>query len=317
LGEKIVGAVQDQGGLLNMSDFQEHKSEWVEPIKTSYRGFDVFEMPPNNQGAAALIALNIVEGYQLSQMTHNSPEYLHLLIEATKAALSDARDQIGDPTKSIKLDKLLAKDHAEEWRSRITSGKARPINQSVEKVSGDTVYVAVVDEKRNVVSMISSLFKLFGSGVTVPGTGVVLQNRGSGFTLEPDHPNSLAPGKRPYHTIMPGVIMRDGQPWVCLGVVGGMMQAQGHLQLICNLIDFEMDPQSALDAPRFRVLEDGLLALEDSLPEDARAKLELCGHKIKSVLHEEGFGGGQVILLSQGMLYGGSDPRKDGCALGF
>lgn len=318
LGETIVSGVQDLGGFIDLSDLSEHKSDWVEPIKTAYRGYDVFEMPPNNQGLAALIALNIVEGYRLSEMAHNSFEYLHLLIEAMKAALSDAQNHIGDPDEPIQLEHLLSRDHAEWWRTRFDPNKARRLTeQNPEKVCGDTVYVTVVDEKRNVVSMISSLFKAFGSAVTVPGTGVTLQNRGSGFTLEPNHPNSLAPGKRPYHTIMPAMIMRDGQPWASLGVVGGMMQAQGHLQVICNLIDFEMDVQSALDAPRFRVLEDSMLALENGIIDRVSQKLASMGHNIKSFSTEEEFGGGQVIHLSQGTLYGASDPRKDGCALGF
>jgi gamma-glutamyltranspeptidase/glutathione hydrolase len=274
-------------------------------------------MPPNNQGLAALIALNVVEGYQVSTMVHNSAQYLHLLIEAMKAGLSDAQDHVGDPGEPIHLEQLLSKEHAARWRTKINSSKSPELIDQTGKLSGDTVYVAVVDESGNVVSMISSLFKAFGSGVTVPGTGVTLQNRGSGFTLEPNHPNSLAAGKRPYHTIMPAMILKDGQPWAALGVVGGMMQAQGHLQVLCNLIEFEMDPQTALDAPRFRLLEDSTLALEEGIPESVRRDLAASGYDIKSTVTEEEFGGGQLIQLSEGTLFGASDPRKDGCAIGY
>ncbi|CAN5772147.1 gamma-glutamyltransferase [soil metagenome] len=318
IGEKIVTAVRDLGGLISRADLTEHISDWVEPIKASYRGYEVIEMPPNNQGLAALIALNIVEGYRLFEMTHNSSRYLHCLIEAMKLALSDAQNNVGDPDVSTQIDSLLSKDHAEELRAQIDTHKSGNVGgENSEDISGDTVYVAVVDEQRNVVSMISSLFKAFGSGVTVPGTGLLLQNRGSGFRFESDHPNTLAPGKRPYHTIMPAMIMRDNQPWACFGLVGGLMQPQGHLQVVCNLIDFEMNPQAALDAPRFRVLEGGMLALEDGLSENVCGQLASLGHNVASDSTEEGFGGGQILVMSGGMLYGGSDKRKDGCAIGY
>ena len=318
IGEALVSAVQNLNGLISLADLTEHTSDWVEPIKTSYRGYDVIEMPPNNQGLAALIALNIVEGYRLCEMGHNSAEYLHCLIEAMKLALADAQNNVADPNEPVQIDNLLTKNHAQERRIQINpdSGKST-FDRNAGNEHGDTVYVAVVDEQRNVVSMISSLFKAFGSGVTVPKTGLLLQNRGSGFSLEPSHPNRLAPGKRPYHTIMPAIITRDNRPWACFGVVGGMMQPQGHLQVVCNLIDFDMNPQSALDAPRFRVLKDGELALEDGIPESVCAQLAALGHDIKSEPTEEGLGGGQVILISEGTLFGGSDPRKDGCASGY
>jgi len=318
IGEVLVRAVQELKGLLSLTDMSDHVSDWVEPIKTDYRGFEVFEMPPNNQGLAALLALNIVENYRLFEMGHNTAEYLHHLIEAMKLALADARDKIADAGEPINLDELLSEKHAQAQRALINPQTARNVvDRIAEREPGDTVYVAVVDEEGNVVSLISSLFKAFGSGVTAPGTGLLLQNRGSGFNLEPQHPNSVGPGKRPYHTIMPGMIMRDDRPWVCFGVVGGTMQPQGHLQVVCNLIDFNMDAQSALDAPRFRVLEDGKLALEDGIADNVRSQLCAMNHHIRSASTEEGFGGGQAILISEGTLYGGSDPRKDGCALGY
>jgi len=312
-----VSAVQGLGGVIDLTDLADHRSDWVEPIKISYRGYDIVEMPPNNQGLAALVALNIVEGYRLCEIPHNSAEYLHCLIEAMKLALVDADNCIGDPDVALPINKILSKEYAHAQRAQISSHRTGKLNSTVENVHGDTAIVAVVDEQRNVVSMISSLFKAFGSGITVPRTGLLLHNRASGFKLDPDHPNSLAPGKRPYHTIMPAIIMRDDKPWACFGVVGGMMQPQGHLQLVSNLIDFGMNPQSALDAPRFRVLDGNGLALENGIAQSVRAKLEALGHEVRSSSNDEGFGGGQVLLLSDTVIYGGSDFRKDGCAIGY
>jgi len=318
LGEKIVNAVCALGGLISLTDLSEHTSDWVEPIRTIYRGYEVIELPPNNQGLTTLIALNIVEGYPLRELTHNSTQYLHNLIEAMKTALYEAQANISDPQMLSPVARLLSREYAAELRAQISSSRARTVGSRSAELSGDTVYVAVVDEAQNVVSMISSLFKAFGSGVTIPGTGLLLQNRGSGFVLEPNHPNLLGPGKRPFHTIMPGMIMRDNQPWACLGVVGGMMQAQGQLQIICNLIDFGMDPQSAVEAPRFRVLEEDRLAIEEGIEDQVRAELASLGHNLDPAASQgDHFGGAQVIQVLEGTLFGGSDPRKDGCALGY
>jgi len=317
LGHAIVNAICDLGGVMRIDDLSQHTSDLVEPIRTSYRGFEVVELPPNNQGLAALLALNIAEGFPFAEMELHSADRLHYLIEAMKLGFADAQAYIADPREPIDLETLLSKQYAARRRGEIRADKTVAARPGLSPSSGDTVYVAVVDERRNVVSMISSVFKSFGSGVTVPGTGLVLQNRGSGFTLETNHPNCLKPGKRPFHTIIPAMILRDGCPWACLGVVGGMMQAQGHLQVALNLIDFEMNPQAALDAPRFRILEDGQLALEDGIQESARAELAARGHRLQSDETEEGYGGGQVILISDYALFGGSDPRKDGCAIGY
>lgn len=317
LGASIAKAVGDLGGMLSQEDLASRTSDWTEPVQTSYRGYDVIEMPPNNQGLTALMALNIVEGFALSGMVHNSSEYLHCLIEAMKLALQDGQTHIADPSVPIQLTELLSKSYAQRRRAEINSAAANSTSLRIQQSHSDTVYVAVVDEQRNVVSMISSLFKAFGSGITVPGTGIVLQNRAAGFRLEPGHPNRWAPGKRPFHTIMPAMIMSDGQPWACFGAVGGLMQAQAHLQLVCNLIDFDMNPQAALDAPRFRVLEDGQVAIEAGISDTVQAKLAALGHQLQSESTEEGFGGGQIIVISGGALYGGSDPRKDGCAFGY
>lgn len=317
IGKAIVAAIRELGGLISLEDLAAHASDWVEPIETSYRGYDVVEMPPNSQGLATLVALNIVEGYRLSEMEHNSAQYLHCLIEAMRLALSDAQSHVADPAEPIDLKELISKQYAQRRRAQIDPNRACDAGARARCLQSDTVYVAVVDEQRNVVSMMSSLFKAFGSGITVPHTGLLLQNRGACFRLDPGHPNRLAPGKRPFHTVMPAMIMRDRHPWACLGMVGGLMQPQGQLQVICNLIDFEMDPQAALDAPRFRLLEDGHLSLENGIAESARARLEAMGHILKLNPTEGEFGGGQVILISDEALCGGSDPRKDGCAIGY
>ncbi len=239
------------------------------------------------------------------------------MIEATKAALSDSRNQVADPKEPIDTTGLLSKRYAEGRRGEISQSRVRISQEAILGNQSDTVYVAVVDDQRNVVSMISSLFKAFGSGVTVPGTGLLLQNRGACFSLEPDHPNVLAPGKRPFHTIIPSMIMRDRRPWACFGMVGGLMQAQGHVQVVSNLVDFDMNPQAALDAPRFRIFEDGGLGLEDEVSADVRDGLLRMGHNIKQDSTEEGFGGAQLIRISGETLQGASDPRKDGCAIGY
>lgn len=316
IGQAIVASIQHLGGLLTLNDLKAHRSDWIKPLITSYRGHEVVELPPNTQGLSALIALNIVEGLPLAEMGHHSVDYLHNLIEAMKLALTDAQRYIADPNESLPLIELVSKSYAQTRRCEIHPMQAL-IPATPPRYSGDTVYVAVVDEQRNVVSMISSVYKLFGAGITVPGTGLVLQNRGACFTLEPNHPNRLGPGKRPYHTIIPAMILRSARPWVCFGVVGGMMQAQAHLQVVSNLVDFDMNPQAALDAPRFRILESGQIALEAGIAADVQKQLAARGHRLISNPTEEGFGGGQIIILSDDVLLGASDPRKDGCAIGY
>jgi len=317
IAESLVAGVQNLNGFLSQTDLAEHSSDWVEPVRCSYRDrYEIIEMPPNSQGLVALIALNVLDGYRVSEMAQGSPEYLHHLIEAMTVALSEAQNNVGDPADSVNIDELLSEEHAQNLRARIDADQTRK-QPRLSNIQNDTVFVAAVDEQRNVVSMISSLYKAFGSGITIPGTGLLLQNRAAGFTLERNHCNTLRPRKRPYHTIMPAIIMRDDRPWACLGVVGGMMQPQGHLQVISNLIDFDMNPQAALDAPRFRVREDLTVALEQGISESVARKLQSLGHSIKTNTAEEEFGGGQVILIEDETLYGGSDNRKDGCAIGY
>jgi gamma-glutamyltranspeptidase/glutathione hydrolase len=316
LGSLIAQGVRDAGGTLEIDDLAAHESSWVEPISTRYRECDVVELPPNNQGLAALLALDVLENFSLSGMSPQSPDHLHLMIESMKLGFADSTACIGDPREPINLPYLLSKSYATSRSSCLRTDKAVSAVKGEIPPSGDTVYVAVVDSERNVVSMISSVFKSFGSGVTIPNTGIVMQNRGACFTLEEGHPNCFAPRKRPFHTIMPGMLMKNGRPWACFGVVGGLMQAQAHLQVVSNLVDFQMSPQAALDRPRFRILEDGSVSFERGIAEEARSQLIQRGHNINAD-HVEDYGGGQVIIISDRTLFGGSDGRKDGCAIGY
>jgi gamma-glutamyltranspeptidase/glutathione hydrolase len=318
LGKKIVDEVQAQGGFLTLDDLRNHKPEWVEPLSFPFRGYEVWELPPAGQGIAALEMLGILAPYDLLRMGHNSPEYLHHLVEAKKLAFADIqryvsdRDYLeGDPRA------LLDPGYLTERRALISPTRAadrvdpgRPFDH------GETIYLSVADQEGNMVSFINSVFEYFGSGVVVPGTGFVLQNRGAGFTLEEGHPNRIGPNKRPFHTLIPGFVTRDGEPFMAFGVMGGSMQPQGHVQLLLNLLVFGMDPQDAVDAPRFRSFEGRRLALESPIPEDVREALEAMGH----VLVDESrtsFGGAQLVMrLSRGWA-AASDPRKDGMAAGY
>ena len=319
IARSIVAYCQRNRGLITADDLAAHTSTWVEPISTRYRGYDVYECPPNGQGLAALLALNLVEGFDLGRLGHNTGEYLHVLIEAMKLAFGDAHAYIADPEHAhVPVTELLSQEHTKRRHALIRPEASSGMQPG--QAGDDTVYLTVVDEERNAVSFINSLFSAFGSGVTAGDTGIMLQNRGRGFTLEPGHPNCLAPGKRPYHTIIPALIMKDGTPICSFGVMGGSMQPQGHLQVVCNMVDFGFSPQQALDAQRFRYLDGRRVALE---PLDAGVEAELTrrGHQLipyKDAL-AAGFGGGQVIVIDhgRGVLLAGSDPRKDGHAVGY
>lgn len=319
IAKKIAAYCRGNGGLITEEDLAAHTSTWVEPISTNYRGYEVYECPPNGQGLAALVALNIVEGMDLARLGHNSEEYLHVLIEAMKLAFGDAYAYIADPEHAhIPLDILLSRDYAEKRRALI--GPQAAPGPRPGTAGQDTVYLTVVDKERNAVSFINSVFAAFGSGVTAGDTGIILQNRGHGFTLEPGHANQLAPGKRPYHTIIPAMIIKDGLPICSFGVMGGSMQPQGHLQVVCNLVDFGMNPQQALDAQRFRYHDQRRVAIE---PVGQHIERALAGRGHELVPHAEalaaGFGGGQMIVIDHqsGVLFASSDPRKDGHAVGY
>ncbi len=326
IAEAIVAVVQEAGGCLALEDLAEHRSEWVEPISTTYRGFRIWECPPNGQGLAALLALNIVEGFHVAEMDPLGPERLHLLIEAMRLAFADARWYVADPAQAaIPLNELLSKAYAEERRRLIDPRRATlDVQRGVPWTTSDTVYLAVVDGEGNACSFINSNYMGFGTGIVPRGWGFTLQNRGHNFSLDPDHPNALAPGKRPYHTIIPALATHedDGSLFACFGVMGGFMQPQGHLQVVVGLVDDGLDPQSALDRPRFCILSGeagGTVALEDGIPLATMTRLAEMGHPVRPVTGygRAVFGRGQVILRDRetGILWGGSDPRADGLAM--
>jgi gamma-glutamyltranspeptidase/glutathione hydrolase len=322
LGQRIVARVRELGGFLTLDDLKHQQPEWVEPISATFHGVRVWELPPNNQGVAVLEMLKMLEPYDLKSLGHNSAAYLHLLIESKKLAYADLARFVGEPTAmripatALLLDPYIAARRAQIDTTRAADrpGPGKPFTAS------ETIYLTVADSAGNMVSFINSLYDLFGSGVVVPGTGFALQDRGGGFTLEPGLPNTVAPGKRPFHTLIPGFVTRPDsagveQPWLSFGVMGGSMQPQGHLQVLLNLLVFGMDLQDAIDAPRFRHLDGLRVALEPAIGDDVRRRLAALGHVIAP---DSGvtFGGAQAILrLPKG--YGaGSDPRKDGMAAG-
>lgn len=322
IADKIARHAYETGGFITKQDLAGHASSWEEPIATTYHDVTLYECPPNGQGIIALETLNILEEFNLREMEHNSAEYLHLLIEALKLAFADAFAHVADPSVvAVPSAQMLDKNYAARRRALIDTNQALDFPPTGIKGS-DTVYLTVVDKDRNCVSFINSLYDSFGSGIVVPGTGICLQNRGANFSLDPRSPNALAPNKRPYHTIIPAMAFkRDAMgrnlPWMSYGVMGGFMQPQGHVQVLLNVNDFGMDPQRALDAPRVRVFGDGAVALEDAFDNDTRLALASRGHKLET--ERDGFGGGQLILLdpNTGALAAGSDPRKDGCAMGY
>jgi len=323
LATRIADCVQAKGGYLTVADMAAHTATWETPIRTIYRDVEVLEHPPNGQGLAALVALNIVEGYDLGDMDYFDPQRWHVMIEAMRLGMADAAQYVADPAVvDVPLEGLLNKEYATRRRTLIRSDKAIEIMAPGQPEHRDTVYLTVVDGEGNAVSFINSLFYGFGSGLVVPGTGICLQNRGACFRLEPGHPNALAGGKRPYHTIIPALALRQGKLWLSFGVMGGFMQPQGHLQVLVNLVDYGLSPQAALDAPRFRVDERGGLpvAIENGVPLKTRQALAALGHDVRpEATFSPGFGSGDIIAVDaeSGVLHGASDPRKDGAAVGF
>jgi gamma-glutamyltranspeptidase/glutathione hydrolase len=322
ISDAIVNYSDRNSGLLSHQDFKDHSTTWVEPISTDYRGYTICELPPNGQGLVALEMLNILNGYDIGSLEHNGAEYLHLLIEAKKLAFSDRDRFITDPDfEKIPTDKLLSKDYAKDLRKKIQEKKAKPPPlPSLSAGNGDTVYVTAVDKEKNAVSFISSIYLAFGSGMVVDGTGIVLQNRGKSYSLDPKHFNRLEPHKRPMHTIIPGMVFKEGEFLMSFGVMGGDMQPQGHVQFLVNLIDFKKNLQEAVDAPRVRHLQGLEVYLEDGIHEEVAESLQGKGHQViqgNPTINQ--VGGGQAIYLdhTQGVLLGASDRRKDGFALGY
>ena len=323
IAKAIVDYMKDNGGFITMEDLAATKADWVEPISTNYRGYQVYELPPNGQGITALIALNILEGFDLGAMRSQPAQYYHTMIEAMKLAFADRNRYIADPTFSkVPVAELLSKDYAAKRRALIDPRKAldNPPSGDI-NLGSDTTYFTVVDKDGNAVSFINSLFDAFGSGVVAGDTGIVFQNRGSAFSLDPKHPNAIAPGKRPFHTLIPAMVMKDNQLFISFGVMGGAIQAQGHVQVLVNLIDLKMGLQEAIDAPRYRFTSGRSVLLEDELGSSVIEQLLSMGHvrgKPPGVLRSS-MGGGQAIMIDpvSKTLMGASDQRKDGMALGY
>ena len=317
--------------FLRKEDLAAHRSEWVEPVSVSYRGHDVWELPPNGQGIAALQMLGILEGFDLRGMGHNSADHLHHMIEAKKLAYEDRARFYADPSMAdVPVAGLIAKDYAARRRALLDPAKAATAlpHGDPKLKEGDTIYLTVADGDRMMVSLIQSNFRGFGSGMCPAGLGFCLQNRGELFTLAEGHPNAYAPGKRPFHTIIPGFVTKDGRPWLSFGVMGGDMQPQGHVQVLCNLIDFGMNVQEAGDAARFhhtgsstptgeRMTDGGELHLESAIGEAVRAELRKRGHRIEHAVGP--YGGYQAILYDakRDLYVGASESRKDGQAAGY
>jgi gamma-glutamyltranspeptidase / glutathione hydrolase len=314
IAARIARSTQEAGGYLSEEDLASHESTFVEPIWTDYRGVRVYEIPPPGQGVAALEMLNILEGFELASAGSSSADRIHLEVEAKKLAFEDLHNEIGDHAE-IPTGRLISKGYAESLRRRILP------EHTAERVAepapgGDTTYLCAVDTEGNGCSFINSLYRGFGSGIVAEGTGVCLHNRGNSFRLDPGHPNTIVSGKRPMHTLIPGLATRNGALWAVFGVMGAAMQPQGHAQVLINLIDYGMDPQQAVDHPRHRH-ENGVLLIEGRIPEDEIARLRSRGHRIDV---KENYmipaGGAQLIrILDNGVRACGSDPRKDGCAL--
>ena len=326
IAEKIASFVQEQGGWITTEDLAAHTSDWDEAISADYRGVTCWECPPNGQGIAALEALNIVEGFDVAGMGPQSVARYHHLIEAMRLGFADAYRYVADPRMAdVPITELTDKAYAAKRRELIDPERAMPRAPHGDITAfgsggGDTVYVSVVDGKGNACSFINSVYINFGSGLVVPGTGIVLQNRAALFSLDAEHPNALEPGKRPYHTIIPAMATIDDELYLCYGVMGGFMQPQGHLQVMTNIVDFGMEPQAALNALRFQVIGDVTL-IEEELAPEVIGGLQSLGHQLQMIRGHArvGMGGGQVIWRNPdtGVLWAGSEPRKDGCAVGF
>lgn len=329
IARKIVAYLEANGGFLSMKDFEDHTSEWVTPVSTNYRGYDVWELPPNGQGTAVLQMLNILENFDLKKMGFGSAEYIHLFTEAKKLAFEDRAKFYADPAfNQIPVEKLISKTYARERASLINSARAARSYTPGELEQANTIYLTTADKEGNMVSLIQSNYRGMGSGMTPGRLGFILQDRGEMFTLEEGHFNVYAPHKRPFHTIIPGFVTKDGKPFLSFGVMGGAMQPQGHVQIICNLIDFGMNIQEAGDAPRIQHLgsseptggkmtDGGILTLETGFSWETIRALMQKGHVVQFDLG--GYGGYQAIKRDETnrVYYGASESRKDGQAAGY
>ena len=323
---EIIKILNENGNPMSLSDLRNFSPEWVEPVSTNYRGYDVWELPPNGQGIAALQILNILENYDIRKMGFDSAEYVHLFVEAKKLAFEDRAKYYADSNfSSIPTTKLISKEYALERKKLINmNNAAKRFDAGLE--DGDTIYLTVADKYGNMVSLIQSNYRGMGSGIVPDNSGFMLQDRGEMFSMDPNHKNSLIGGKRPFHTIIPAFITKDNEPYISFGLMGGAMQPQGHAQIVINLIDFDMNLQEAGDAPRIRhmgsseptgeIMEDGgYLTLESGFSTDIRNQLTELGHTLKD--EKGGYGGYQAIMLIDDVYYGASESRKDGQASGY
>ncbi|HCC69875.1 MAG TPA: gamma-glutamyltransferase [Bacteroidales bacterium] len=329
IAHTISGFMKEQGGFLSYEDLARHHSEWVEPISTGYRGYTVWELPPNGQGTAVLQMLNILEGYNIKDMGFGSAEYIHHFVEAKKLAFEDRAKYYSDPAfNDIPVKELISKTYADKRRKLINPDRAARNVKAGNPETGNTIYLTVADKEGNMVSLIQSNYRGMGSGMCPPGLGFILQDRGELFSLEEGHFNVYAPGKRPFHTIIPAFITKDGKPFISFGVMGGAMQPQGHTQIVVNIIDFGMNLQEAGDAPRIRhtgssqptggiMTDGGKVNLESGFRWEEIQKLIIKGHQIQWNLG--GYGGYQAIMRDPetGVYYGASESRKDGQAAGY
>ena len=327
LAKSMTEFIQEQGGYLTIDDMKSFQPQWVEPVSTNYRGYDVWELPPNGQGIAALQILNILEQYDLRSMGHNSAELIHIFTEAKKLAYEDRAKYYADPNfNSIPVNELISKTYAKQRNKLINPTQAAKSYLAGKLEDGDTIYLTVADNEGNMVSLIQSNYRGMGSGMVPPQLGFMLQDRGEMFSLDPNHANALVGGKRPFHTIIPAFITKDDKPFISFGLMGGGMQPQGHAQIVINLIDFDMNLQEAGDAARFRhygsseptgeqMLDGGYLSLETGINDDVRQALIKLGHQLKD--EPGGYGGYQAIKIDESVYYGASESRKDGHASGF
>ncbi len=327
IAQTISKFIVEQGGFLSVNDLKNYKPEWITPVSSNYRGFDVWELPPNGQGIAALQILNILEQYDVSNMGHNSAEYIHLFTEAKKLAYEDRAKYYADMNfADVPVQELISKEYALERNKLINLRKAATTYDSGIFEDGDTIYMTVADKDGNMVSLIQSNYRGMGSGMVPPNLGFMLQDRGEMFSLDPNHRNSLEGGKRPFHTIIPAFITKDDKPFISFGLMGGGMQPQGHAQIVVNLIDFKMNLQEAGDAPRIRhfgsseptgetMSNGGYLSLESGVGSDVRIELTKKGHNLKN--EPGGYGGYQAIMNLNNVYYGASESRKDGHASGY
>ena len=327
IAKTISNFIKEQGGFLTIDDLQKYKPEWINPVSTNYRGFDIWELPPNGQGIAALQILNILEQYDVSNMGHNSAEYIHLFTEAKKLAYEDRAKYYADMNfADVPVEELISKEYALERKKLINLKKSASSYNSGIFEDGDTIYMTVADKDGNMVSLIQSNYRGMGSGMVPPNLGFMLQDRGEMFSLDPEHRNSLKGGKRPFHTIIPAFITKEDKPFISFGLMGGGMQPQGHAQIVINIVDFQMNLQEAGDAPRIRhfgsseptgetMINGGFLSLESGIDDQVRSELMKLGHKLKD--EKGGYGGYQAIMKIDEVYFGASESRKDGHASGY